>query len=79
MTDKDTRYRTQWAAQFYVAATTTDESLETGEYIMSFTVEVEDASTPGFEPIVLILSIVIIALIIIIIIMALIIKKQHSS
>ena len=52
---------------------------KTDEYIMSFTVEVEDASTPGFEPIVFILSIVIIALIIIIIIMALIIKKQHSS
>ena len=56
-----------------------ETELKTDEYVMSFTVEVEDASTPGFEPIVLILSIVIIALIIIIIIMALIIKKQHSS
>jgi len=61
-----------------------ETELKTDEYVMSFTVEIEDASKKdtsilGLEPIVLILSIVIIALIIIIIIMALIIKKQHSS
>jgi len=61
-----------------------ETELKTDEYVMSFTVEVEDTSKKdtsilGLEPIVLILSIVIIALIIIIIIMALIIKKQHSS
>lgn len=63
----------------YFGDATTGESVETPEYTMSFIVEVEDTSTPWFEPIVLILSIVIMALIIVIVYMALIIKKQHLS
>jgi len=63
------------------SGSTTGQELRTDTYELTFTVRVrgtlEDASTSGINPIVLILLLIIITLIIIIIIMTLFIKKRH--